>query len=41
MKGIQIGEDIKLSQFADDLILYMSSRKLFRSKKNNYSKVAI
>ena len=45
VKGIQIGkEEVKLSQFADDMILYMenpkdSTRKLLELI-NEYSKVA-
>ena len=44
VKGIQIGKEVKLSLFADDMILYIenpkdSSRKLIELI-NEYSKVA-
>ena len=44
IKGIQIGKDIKLSLFADDMILYIenpkdSTRKLLKLI-NEYNKVA-
>ena len=44
MKGIQIGKEVKLSLFADDMILYIenpkdSTRKLLELT-NEYSKVA-
>ena len=43
MKGIQIGKEVKLSLFADDMILYIenpkeATRKLL-SLSNEYSKV--
>ena len=43
MKGIQIGKEVKLSLFADDMILYIenpkdSTRKLLELS-NEYSKV--
>ena len=28
IKGIQIGKEVKLSQFADDMILYIESIKI-------------
>ena len=45
IKGIQIGKEVKLSLFADDIILYIenpkdSTRKLLELN-NEYSKVAV
>jgi len=43
MKGIQIGKEVKLSLFADDMILYIESPKEATRKllelSNEYSKV--
>ena len=42
-KGIQIGKEVKLSLFADDMILYIENTKHFTRKLleliNEYSKV--
>ena len=44
IKGIQIGKEVKLSQFADDMILYIENAKDIIRKLlaliNEYSKVA-
>ena len=44
IKGIQIGKEVKLSLFADDMILYIENPKDFTRKLleliNEYSKVA-
>ena len=44
IKGIQIGKEVKLSLFADDMILYTENPKDFTRKLleliNEYSKVA-
>ena len=44
IKGIQIGKEVKLSLFADDMILYIENPKDFTQKLleliNEYSKIA-
>ena len=44
IKGIQIGKEVKVSQFADDMIAYISDPKMstreFLQLTNNFSKVA-
>ena len=44
IKGIQIGKEVKLSLFADDMILYIENTKDFTRKLlkliNEHSKVA-